>query len=540
MKVAPRQAALRLFLLLLVVMLLPLACRPAPVQPGPELLPVVAAPTAMPTITPTATITKGLVATPSPAATMTGTPAPTATATSLPPVVLAVPEKWQSATGAAIRNAVDAAAWRLLVHDEPAAALAGGQAQIALLAGSEGLVVARRPLALAVPFTTRWEQATAVEVETILTQGHDTVTVMDWAEMRPTHKALRVENRLPHEPGYSLIQAWSLVALPGYETAAAALAPFLQEALQPEAFLHLAAVGDIMLDRSLGYHIARGDLAYPFAGVADLLRAADITVGNLESALGDVGDPVAKGYPFRAPPPAAQSLALAGFDVLSLANNHAMDYGPQALLQGIALLQDQGITVVGAGENETAARRAHIREVNGIRLAFLGYVNVPVEWRGFDTQSWTATDTAPGVAWGDPEGITTDVRAARREADLVVVILHSGYEYVLQPSPPQVAAARAAIDAGAAVVIGHHAHLLQGIEFYNGGVIAYGLGNFAFQIDGDPETAILHAWLDRHGVRQLEIVPAIVQFGGQPRLATEWEAAAIRNHVYHQTELLER
>jgi poly-gamma-glutamate capsule biosynthesis protein CapA/YwtB (metallophosphatase superfamily) len=295
-----------------------------------------------------------------------------------------------------------------------------------------------------------------------------------------------------------------------------------------------------MLDRSLGYHIARGDLAYPFAGVADLLRAADITVGNLESALGDIGDPVAKGYPFRAPPAAAQSLALAGFDVLSLANNHAMDYGPQALLQGIALLQDQGISVVGAGENEAAARRAHIRQVNGIRLAFLGYVHVPVEWRGFDTQSWTATETAPGVAWGDPEGIATDVRAARQQADLVVVILHSGYEYVLQPSPPQVAAARAAIDAGAALVIGHHAHLLQGIEFYHGGVIAYGLGNFAFQIEGDPETAILHAWLDRHGVRQLEIVPAIVQFGGRPRLATEWEAAAIRAHVYQQTELLKR
>jgi poly-gamma-glutamate capsule biosynthesis protein CapA/YwtB (metallophosphatase superfamily) len=163
-----------------------------------------------------------------------------------------------------------------------------------------------------------------------------------------------------------------------------------------------------------------------------------------------------------------------------------------------------------------------------------------VEWRGFDTQSWTATATAPGVAWGDPEEITADVRAAHQEADLVIVILHSGYEYVLQPSPPQVAAARAAIDAGAALVIGHHAHILQGIEFYNGGVIAYGLGNFAFEIDGDPETAILHAWLDRHGVRQLEIVPAIIQFGGQPRLATEWEGAAIREHIYRQTELLQR
>jgi poly-gamma-glutamate capsule biosynthesis protein CapA/YwtB (metallophosphatase superfamily) len=526
--------ALRLLLWPALALLLA-GCRPEATPP--ELLPVVEAATAVP-ITATATVT--VTASPSPTATWPATPMPTATPTPLPPVVLAVPGKWQAAAAVAVAESAPVAAWQLAVSQDPAAAVAAGEAQLALLPGSEGLVVARRPLALAVPFTTRWERATAVEIEAILNQGHALVTVMDWVEMRPTHKALRVDGRLPHEAGYSLVQEWSLVALPGYETAVLALAPHLEEQLQPEPLLQLAAVGDIMLDRSLGYHIERGNLAYPFLGVADFLRAADITVGNLESALGDRGEPVAKSYPFRAPPAAAQSLALAGFDVLSLANNHALDYGPEALAQGIELLQEQGIIVVGAGANEATARQAQIVEVSGIRLAFLGYVHVPVEWRGFDTQSWTATATEPGLAWGHPEWIQADVTAARQEADLVIVILHSGYEYVLQPSPPQVAAAKAAVDAGAALVIGHHAHILQAIEFYNGGVIAYGLGNFAFEIDGNPETAILHAWLDRNGVRQLEIVPALIQFGGQPRLATEWEAAAIRNHIYHQTELLTR
>jgi poly-gamma-glutamate capsule biosynthesis protein CapA/YwtB (metallophosphatase superfamily) len=100
------------------------------------------------------------------------------------------------------------------------------------------------------------------------------------------------------------------------------------------------------------------------------------------------------------------------------------------------------------------------------------------------------------------------------------------------------AAARTAIDAGADLVIGHHAHVLQGVEFYQDGVIVYGLGNFAFEIDGDPSTAILNVWLDQDGVRQLEFVPAIIQFGGQPRLAEAWEAGEILQKIYRLTNPL--
>ena len=100
------------------------------------------------------------------------------------------------------------------------------------------------------------------------------------------------------------------------------------------------------------------------------------------------------------------------------------------------------------------------------------------------------------------------------------------------------AAARAAIDAGARLVIGHHAHILQGVEFYGTGVIVYGLGNFAFEIDGDPRSAILNVWLDARGVRQIAFTPTIIQFGGQPRLATLEEATEIRDLIYRQTALL--
>jgi poly-gamma-glutamate synthesis protein (capsule biosynthesis protein) len=294
-----------------------------------------------------------------------------------------------------------------------------------------------------------------------------------------------------------------------------------------------------MLDRGLGAVIQSGNLAYPFAKVAPLLQNADITVGNMESALGDVGTPVEKSYPFRAPPAAAQAIALGGFDVVSLANNHGMDYGPEALLQAIELLQAQGVAPIGAGANFEAAHTPHLTQVNGLSMAFLGYVNVPVEASSrFDTAVWDATETTPGLAWGYPDVIAQDVTAVRPEADLVIVVLHSGFEYIEEPGEQQMAAAHAAIDAGADLVIGHHAHILQGIEYYNNGVIVYGLGNFAFEIDGPPETAVLNVWLDKDGVHSLELIPAIIQEGGAPRLAETWEAAPILSRVYFLTRIL--
>jgi poly-gamma-glutamate capsule biosynthesis protein CapA/YwtB (metallophosphatase superfamily) len=318
----------------------------------------------------------------------------------------------------------------------------------------------------------------------------------------------------------------------GFETAVSQLLPQLQTALAPAPVVHLAATGDIMLDRSMGHHLRQGKLDYPFYEVAHWFHAADLTIGNLESALGDIGEPEPKAYPFRAPPEAAESLARAGFDIVSLANNHGMDYGPEALLQGIDLLHAAGVVPIGAGVDETAAYAPHITSINGLSLAIFGYVNVPVEWRGFDTETWTAAADAPGLAWATVERIQSGVGAVRDDVDLIIVVLHSGYEYVDPPSPVQMELSRAAVDAGADLVIGHHAHILQGIEFYRDGVIVYGLGNFVFEIDGPPETAVLYAWLDANGVREIELLPAIIQFGGQPRPAASWEAGPILQRVY--------
>ncbi|MCP4360544.1 MAG: CapA family protein [Chloroflexi bacterium] len=507
-------------------------------------MPTLELPTAVPTL-PIAKLPTTVYATVIP----TNTPLPTQTAeptsvpstpTPNPPIILAVSAEWETAVAPLISQLnTPRQPWQMQVFEAPEMLLADGQTQLALSENGAGTIVFQEPLALTLPWITDWEFITLADAQDIIANGHQLVSVLPWSQITPDQKALRVDGLAPDDPAYPLQTTLYLQTAEGMDTAVAQLQPLLQTALAPEPVVHLAAVGDIMLDRGLGYNLSQDRLAYPFAKVVDVLSVADITVGNVESSMGVGGEPAPKAYPFRAPPQAAEALALAGFDVVSLANNHGMDYGPETLLQALDLLQAQNVAPIGAGANRDTAHTPFVTEVNGLSLAFLGYVNVPVEASSaFDVATWDATDTTPGLAWGEPELVAADVSAVADQVDLTIVVLHSGFEYIEEPGEEQVAIAKAAIDAGADLIIGHHAHILQGIEYYNGGVIIYGLGNFAFEIDGDPSTAVMNIWLDKDGVRELELVPAIIQFGGQPRLAEEWEARPIKQQVYYLTRIL--
>jgi poly-gamma-glutamate synthesis protein (capsule biosynthesis protein) len=185
--------------------------------------------------------------------------------------------------------------------------------------------------------------------------------------------------------------------------------------------VNLMAVGDLMLAGSIGERLLAEGAALPFAGVAPALVDADLLVANLECVISERGEPQPKAYTFRAPPAAADALALAGVDVVSVANNHSLDYGFEALLDTFQLLGERQIAFVGAGEDEAAARAPVIVERKGVRIAFLAYVDVPVETRtAFDARSWIATAAAPGVAWAQVEHIEADVAVARAAADVVV------------------------------------------------------------------------------------------------------------------------
>jgi poly-gamma-glutamate capsule biosynthesis protein CapA/YwtB (metallophosphatase superfamily) len=283
----------------------------------------------------------------------------------------------------------------------------------------------------------------------------------------------------------------------------------------PTYRLTLEAVGDIMLARTVGDQVLENGPQVVFAGVRSILDSADIRVGNLECAITERETPEKKSFPLKAPLQTVKALALAKFDLLSLANNHAMDYGYTGLMDTKKALDQFGILTVGSGADYTAAHTPILIERNGLRLAFLAYADVMPENSGFDAHTWIATDTRPGIAWADPGQIKADVSAARLKADLVVVLLHSGYEINSAVSTSQRLEAQTAIDAGAALVLGSHPHLLQPIQQYHGGLIAYSLGNFVFdQYKGiEDASIILRVKLDRSGFLSYDYVPVLIENG---------------------------
>jgi poly-gamma-glutamate synthesis protein (capsule biosynthesis protein) len=446
--------------------------------------------------------------------------------------VICVPPGWQSRVVvriAALHTVDGVPPIEVRECDDAAAEMSRGDAHLALLPGDGGLMIGSIQQALVVPFGSSIELLTLDQAQQVLDQGSSTIEILDWRDATPDQIVLRVDGVYPGESGYPLIQPWSLRAVQGFEEYAAAIAPILSPLLSDDQVVRLAAVGDVMLARRLGEIIASGWVEYPFEAVADILSSANLAVGNLESALGDQGEAEDKNFTFQAPVEAAQTLEYAGFDVLSLANNHALDYGERGLLQSIDLLREREIVTVGAGFDEIDAHKPYVTEINGLSIAFLAYVNVPVDWMGFDAQTWAASPTRPGVAWADPERIRLDVGEATQLADLIIVLLHSGNEFIYEPSSAQLAAAHVAVEAGAHLVLGHHTQVVQGLEFYQGGVIAYGLGNLANSDSGTDNSVILNVWLDSNGVRSLEIVPLKLLPDGHPTLASDAQAASIRH-----------
>jgi len=226
-----------------------------------------------------------------------------------------------------------------------------------------------------------------------------------------------------------------------------------------------------------------------------------------------------------------QGLTYAGFDVLSLANNHTGDYGDDALVETLDLLDEAGLVVVGAGRNSAEARAVRIVTSNGLRVAFLAYNQILPE-------SFEASETSPGSAWTKEQDMVADVAAARQVADVVVVVCHWGAEYSSYTNASQRALARAVADAGADLVLGHHPHVLQGLGILENTFVAYSLGNFVFydMISAQTsETVILRCVLDSTGVKTVEWIPvSIVEH--QPRVAAPEAATRIGERILRISE----
>ena len=244
--------------------------------------------------------------------------------------------------------------------------------------------------------------------------------------------------------------------------------------------------GDIMLSDFAGEMIARG--ADPFADFAPILRSADAAIGNLECVVATGGAAVEKPFTFRAHPQVLPVLAR-HFRYVSLANNHTGDFGHEAFLEQLDLLQRQQIACFGGGRNCAEARTPYLLQLNGLKIALLGY-------NDFKPRSFEAGARWPGVAWSVDEQVIADLEAARtiHKADLVIPYMHWGDEHD-PANDRQKALARLIIDHGADLVVGGHPHVTQGAEYYNGKLIVYSLGNFVF--DGFDEGPARVGWLLR-------------------------------------------
>lgn len=302
---------------------------------------------------------------------------------------------------------------------------------------------------------------------------------------------------------------------------------FIATAQESEPVILLFA-GDVVLSDHVENFIG-DDLAYVFRQWAEV-GPYHVFMVNLEHPVTTATQKVEKKFNFKMHPRLLPVLTGAGVTVVNLANNHIADYGREGLEETLRHLDAAGIRYVGVGKNLADARKPFILERNGLRIAFLAY---------YGGGEFAATGTRSGFAPRRASMVLEDVRAARQQADYVVVNFHWGVERAEHPEPEQVTLAHAVIDAGADLIVGHHPHVVQGIEAYRGKHIAYSLGNFVFGGNAlhTYDTVVLRVTLTA-GNAQVEVIPVHVQ-RWQPRPAVGARKERILRLVEERSKLFQ-
>jgi len=253
------------------------------------------------------------------------------------------------------------------------------------------------------------------------------------------------------------------------------------------------------------------------SGIAPVLSGADVTVVNLEAALGTKGAPMPKAFNFQTPAAALDALKAAGVDAVSMANNHGMDFGVAGLQESLAIEQAKGFPVIGVGQDEEEANAPFVTEVKGQKIAVFAATDVlddplrPV---------WVSGPGKPGLASAEEphqDALAARVAEAAKQYDTVAVFLHYGTEKQTCPNARQQELVRLLTGAGADIVVGGHAHRVQGAGFLGDKAVAYGLGNFVFRVNSpaSAESGVLFVTATGHQVDKVEWKPATIR-GGIP------------------------
>jgi poly-gamma-glutamate synthesis protein (capsule biosynthesis protein) len=305
----------------------------------------------------------------------------------------------------------------------------------------------------------------------------------------------------------------------------------------------LALAGDVMLGRLMNQALERFGPAYPWGDVTPLLARADLSIVNLECVIATCGRPWTrwpKVFHFRADTVAIDALKLAGIDCVTLANNHVLDFEEPALFEMLDLLDQAGIAHTGAGRNLDEARRPAVLEAGGLRVGVVAFTD--------NEPGWAATASSPGTSYIPIElseqslGPVREAIAHARaqKADVVLVALHWGPNMVQRPTDTFRDFAHRVIEAGADVLLGHSAHVFQGIEIERGRPIIYDAGDFVDDYAVDPELRndwglLFRLEVEPAGVRRIELTPVLIS-ACQVRQATGHE----RQEIARRMERLSR
>jgi poly-gamma-glutamate synthesis protein (capsule biosynthesis protein) len=282
-----------------------------------------------------------------------------------------------------------------------------------------------------------------------------------------------------------------------------------------DSCIKVIAVGDVMLGDgplSVGLgvssRIKRIGSEVIFEHVRPILKNGDVVFANLEAVLADHSTKKSRkeGLLLKGTSSSIGGLKYAGFNVLSVANNHALQYGHKPLNETAELLEDNGIMCIGLNHTAKKINQPRFMNCNNTRIAFLAYCLVK------DPTAYTTTD--------DPDEIYAEIKNAKTQADAVIVSMHWGDEYIQRPSVSQIEMAHEMVDSGASLILGHHPHVIQGVEKYKNGLIAYSLGNFVFDMGYISKTRnsfILECSLSKNGnVQEYKIHPVYINDIFQP------------------------
>lgn len=288
----------------------------------------------------------------------------------------------------------------------------------------------------------------------------------------------------------------------------------LNKKKEPKEYTILLA-GDVMLDRGVEDRIIKygnGDYTFPWQKIADTTGDADIFFFNHEGAMSKLGVDSGKEYSFNFDTSAIEGIKYSGADVVSLANNHALDWGSAALCDTIKNLRDGGIAQVGAGCNKEEADTAFIKSLGDTKIAFIAFTE-------FYSGSY-ATEERIGLTRFNEEELKNKIKFLKESglADIVFVSVHWGEEYKTRSNQMQQTLAKSLIDSGADVIVGHHPHVVQEIENYKNSWIIYSLGNFIFdqRQEGTSEGLMVKVTISEKEIKNFESIPILINQYSQP------------------------